>query len=227
MPAARRSKSSGVVVPHAPTGRQRLASLLIVGLAHLLMRTWRVRWEDRSGLFEGGNGPLLFCIWHNRLSVSMLVYERYVRPKRPAQGLAALISASRDGGLLADVLGRFGVQAVRGSSSRRGPQALLEATTWTEKGYHIAITPDGPRGPCYQIQDGIMALAQVTGLPIVPVGVTIRGKISTRSWDRFQIPLPFSSCRIVLGPPILVPRDADREKARAQLEAAMKALTHD
>jgi lysophospholipid acyltransferase (LPLAT)-like uncharacterized protein len=63
----------------------------------------------------------------------------------------------------------FGVQPVRGSTSRRGPQALLELTTWAERGYDLTITPDGPRGPCYQVQEGVMSLAQVTGLPMVPV----------------------------------------------------------
>ena len=61
------------------------------------------------------------------------------------------------------------MQPVRGSTSRRGPQALLELTSWSERGYDLAITPDGPRGPCYVVQDGIMSLAQLTGLPILPV----------------------------------------------------------
>ena len=84
--------------------------------------------------------------------------------------MAALVSASKDGGFLSGILELFGVQPVRGSSSRRGPQALLELTTWAERGHDLTITPDGPRGPCYQVQDGVMSLAQLTGLPIVPVG---------------------------------------------------------
>ena len=82
--------------------------------------------------------------------------------------MAAMVSASKDGGFLASILECFGVQPVRGSSSRRGPQALLELTGWAERGYDLAITPDGPRGPRYVVQEGIIALAQVTGLPIVP-----------------------------------------------------------
>jgi len=76
-----------------------------------------------------------------------------------------MVSASKDGGLLARVLEQYGVQPVRGSTSRRGRQALLELTTWAERGYDLAITPDGPRGPCYVIQEGVTSLAQLTGLP--------------------------------------------------------------
>lgn len=229
---ARRSSSStpGVIVPHVPTGKRRLASWSIMGLSRLLMTTWRVRWEDRSGLFQGDGGPLIFCIWHNRLAVSMTIYHGYVRKRRPANGLAAMISASRDGGLLADVLAKFGVVSVRGSSSRRGPQALLEATTWVEKGYHVAITPDGPRGPRYQVQEGIIALAQITGVPIVPVGVGVSGKIRTGSWDRFEIPLPLAGVRVCFGSPVAVPRDlteAQRGEARRHLQRIMLELNAD
>ena len=224
------TRKSEVVVPHSAKGLQKFVSFLIVSLARLLMATWRVEWKDSSGAFNGQSGPLIFSTWHNRLSLSMAIYHRYVKRKRPTGGLAALISASKDGGLLVDVLEKFGVQPVRGSSSRRGRQALLEATTWVEKGYHVAITPDGPRGPCYKIQEGIVALAQITGAPIIPVGVTIKGKICTKSWDKFQIPLPFAKCTVFLGKPIVIPRDASdeqREQIRKDLEAAMMALTHD
>ena len=109
------------------------------------------------------------------------------------------MSASRDGAFLAAILERFGVQPVRGSSSRRGAQALLELTTWAERGYDLAITPDGPRGPRYVVQDGAMSLAQITGLPIVPVSYFLKWKIQLKSWDGFQIPLPFSICEVTAG----------------------------
>ena len=112
------------------------------------------------------------------------------------KGLVAMVSASGDGAFLAAVLAKFGVILVRGSTSRRGPQALLEATRWLRKGYSVAITPDGPRGPSHQIQDGIIYLAQVSGRPIVPISNFTRWKIRLRSWDRFQIPLPFARCEL-------------------------------
>src|SRR5436189_6328705 len=115
--------------------------------------------------------------------------------------MAAMVSASKDGAFLAAILERFKVQPVRGSSSRRGRQALPELTTWAERGYDLAITPDGPRGPCYVVQHGVMSLAQVSGLPIIPFSFCADWKLRPKSWDRFQIPLPFSRCEIILEKP--------------------------
>jgi lysophospholipid acyltransferase (LPLAT)-like uncharacterized protein len=158
----------------------------------------------------------------------MKVYESFVRPHHRHDHLAALISASKDGAFLAAILQDFGVEPVRGSSSRRGAQALLELSSWAARGYDLAVTPDGPRGPRYVVQDGVMALAQVTGLPIIPYSCRLGWKIQFRSWDRFQIPLPFSRCEMTFGEPIRVPRavtDAERARLGAQLQAALLAGT--
>ena len=141
-----------------------------------------------------------------------------------------MVSASKDGAFLAAILEALNIQPVRGSSSRRGAQALLELTSWVERGYDVAITPDGPRGPCYAAQPGVVSLAQLTGLPIIPVGFQAHRKIRLKSWDRFQIPLPFSRCDIILEKPISVPRDATdarREEIRKQLEQTLKEISRD
>jgi lysophospholipid acyltransferase (LPLAT)-like uncharacterized protein len=107
---------------------------------------------------------------------------------------------------------------------------MLELTTWSERGYDLAITPDGPRGPCYVVQEGVMSLAQLTGLPIVPFSYHAHWKLRIKSWDRFQVPLPFSRCEMALGPALRVPRDAtdeQREKLRLELERALKQLAAD
>jgi len=224
-------KRSGVVVPHAPQWHQRLAASLAYAFIRVVALTLRYRWTDLSGFFgEPRPGPATYCVWHNRLALCMISYYGYVKKHNQSSGLAAMVSASRDGGLLTGILERFGVQPVRGSSSRRGPQALRELTTWARRGYDLAITPDGPRGPCYVVQDGIIALAQLTGMPIVPVSYQLGWKIQLRSWDRFQIPLPFSRCEMFFEKPICVPRDAsesDRETLRRQLEQALKSISKD
>lgn len=220
---------SGIVVPHKPSLLQRFAASAIYVLTKLLMATWRCD-SSSKGPPAKAAGPVIFCVWHNRLAISMVAYFRFAEKLWPAPGLAAMISASKDGGLLAAVLGKFGVTAVRGSSSRRGRQALLESTTWLEKNYNIAITPDGPRGPCYEVQDGIISLAQISGAPIVTVSAAIHGKICLRSWDRFQIPLPFAKCVIQFGDIIHVPRDIsdeEKEKLRERLRQEMLGITSD
>jgi hypothetical protein len=160
----------------------------------------------------------------------MIAYFDYVKKRNRTPGMAAMVSASRDGAFLAGILECFGVQPVRGSSSRRGRQALLELTTWAERGYDLAITPDGPRGPCYVVQPGVMSLAQLTGLPIVPVSYHLGWKIRAKSWDRFQIPLPFACCEMIYEKPIYVPREAsdtEREALRKELETKLRAISND
>ncbi len=225
-----KKRRSGVIVPHAPTWRQRFAAWLVFVSLRAVAATLRYRWNDLAGILKNPpDRPVIFCLWHNRLALCTEAYRVYAR-RRASPGIAALVSASRDGGFLAAVLECFKIQPVRGSSSRRGPQALLELTTWADRGYDLAITPDGPRGPCHVVQDGVMSLAQVTGLPIIPFSYHLRWKIRPNSWDRFQIPLPFSRCEMNVAKPIHVPREAsDEQRAvlRAELERALREISPD
>jgi hypothetical protein len=224
-------KSSGVVVPEQPGWRQRLAAWLIFIFIRLLALTIRLDWIDRSGLREGSmRAPVIYCVWHNRLALTGIAYADLLKKATGSVGIAALISASRDGGMLQAVLARFGMQAVRGSTSRRGPQALKELTTCAERGFDLAVTPDGPRGPRYVVQGGVISLAQLTGHPLVPVTFNVSRKICVKSWDRFQIPLPFSRCEMIFEKPMMIPREASesaREIFRAQMEQTLKNLTVD
>ena len=230
-PAIPPRKNGGVVVAHRNKWFLQAAAWLVFALIRTVSATLRYRWTDRSGYIqEPAPGSAIYCVWHNRLALCMPAYFNYVKKHRHSTGLAAMVSASRDGGFLTGILERFHVQPVRGSSSRRGPQALLELTTWAERGYDLAITPDGPRGPLYVVQEGVMSLAQLTGLPIVPVSYHLGWRIRVKSWDRFQIPLPFSRCEMIYEKPIFVPREAtaaEREVLRLQLEASLRRITPD
>lgn len=223
-------RRSGVVVPVKLKWHQHLLAWVVYWLLRALSGTWRCHWDDSAkAILQDPAQNFVIGTWHNRLAVSMTIYHRYFK-RHNSSPLAALISASGDGGLLATVLKRFGVQAARGSSSRRGAQALVELRSWMDKGYHVAITPDGPRGPCYAVHDGIITLAQVTGKPIIPVSSHIHWKYRPRSWDRFQIPLPFSRCDIRIGEPLKVPRELspeEREKLREELRARLLKMTTD
>lgn len=225
------AKPGGTIIPQQAKWHGRLAACLVHGLITWVAATLRPEFRNRSGFFNGEPPtPVIFATWHNRLALSLVVYRKFVQASHPVRRMAALVSASRDGGLLARILELFGVQPVRGSSSRRGAQALLELTSWAERGHDLAITPDGPRGPCYRVQEGAIALAQLTGLPIVPMAYSLAWKIRLRSWDRFQIPLPFSRWLVEFGEPIHVPRDADdtaRERLRLELENRLKAMSAD
>ena len=132
--------------------------------------------------------------------------------------------------MLARVLELFGVLPIRGSSSRRGAAALRELVSAARTGHDLALTPDGPRGPVYVLQPGVIAAAQLTGLPIVPAAINSTWKKSLRTWDRFQIPLPFTRCDFVLGEAIRVPAiatEAERAEWQRKLEATLRAMTRD
>jgi lysophospholipid acyltransferase (LPLAT)-like uncharacterized protein len=224
-PVPAKPPRSGVVVPVPLKWHQRLAAATIYGLLRLFMGSWRVRFRDESGILtDPDEGPVIFAVWHNRLALSMCCWLHYVHRHRPRSRLAALISASKDGGILANVLERFRVVPVRGSSSRRGRQALLESVRLVEKGHDVAITPDGPRGPVYRVQPGVILLAQLTGRPIVPAHVTIRWKLELKSWDRFQIPWPGARCDVTFKEAIRVPRETTESEREALAERLARAL---
>jgi lysophospholipid acyltransferase (LPLAT)-like uncharacterized protein len=224
--------SSKVVTPRPLKWYDRLAASIIYASIEVVSLTLRIRWDPENPLerLASAGKPVILCTWHNRLALSLVVYRRFLRRVEKGHHLAAIVSASKDGGIVARILEHFGVQPVRGSSSRRGPQALLELTSWAERGYDLAITPDGPRGPRYIVQPGVISLAQLTGLPVFPMSWYVHRKICAKSWDGFQVPLPFSSGIIRLGQSISVPREASeeqREGARLQLEEQLRKMTTD
>ena len=116
--AVRPAQSSGVIVPNASRWHQRVIAWIVFALIRMVAATLRYRWEDRTGVFQGPLfGPAIYCVWHNRLALSMISYFDFLKKRNETAGLAAMVSASRDGGLLAAVLERFKVQPVCGSSS--------------------------------------------------------------------------------------------------------------
>lgn len=192
-------------------------------LIRALALTVRIRVEDDVGLFKKTSGmPVICAFWHNRMLLLPIIFERYYRGRK---GVTVLTSASKDGTLLAEFMNRFGIGAVRGSSSRRGAEALRELSSVLASGRDVAITPDGPRGPCYQLGPGIVFLAQSMALPVVPVHVEYATCIRLKSWDGFMIPLPFSSATITLCAAHEVrptATDEEFEAERARLEAVLQ-----
>jgi lysophospholipid acyltransferase (LPLAT)-like uncharacterized protein len=220
----------GVVVPHKPTLSQRALAWLIYAVVRLVVATLRFRWDAFPTSLSAAAGPHIFCAWHNRLPLGISIYRGFMRAHGRTPRLAAIVSASRDGAMMARLIELFGIQTVRGSSSKRGAQAMLELASFAERGHDIAVTPDGPRGPRYVCKEGAIYLAQLTGLSIVPGSCHLSWKICLKSWDRFQIPLPFSRATMTLGEPLVVPRDASvevREALRRELDRRLLALTKD
>lgn len=218
------------MVPHQPTMWQRFLARVIYTIACVVSATVRFRWERDPRQLPASGRPYIFCLWHNRLPLAVILYRQFVEAGKVPFRLAALVSASRDGAMMTRVLELFGVEPARGSSSRRGAQALVELAEWAERGHDLALAADGPRGPKYEIKPGVIALAQMTRRPIVPITYRLTAKLTLKSWDGFQIPLPFSTCIFNFGDPVFVPRefrDKERAAVRAQIEADLRRATID
>ena len=201
----------------------RLLGWVIAGLMKALGATLRWRIDDRAGLLRGEarDEPLLWVCWHNRLLLTPLIFWKCLR-HRPA---AVLASASGDGDVLAAVYAQFGVKAARGSSSRRGAAGLRACLTLLKRGFDIGITPDGPRGPRYCFQPGLVLLAQQSGARILPLHFHAHRCWRLKTWDGFIIPWPFSRVDVVFDVLRGVPRsenDEAFEAERAKLESLMR-----
>lgn len=193
-------------------------------LMQLLVRVaYRVRIEDPYDHLSSRGAIAL--TWHNRLFTFPTVCPAGARRRT-----VAIVSASRDGQYVVDLIHYLGLRSLRGSSSRRGASVLLEATAALKRGDNVAITPDGPRGPRYRIKTGPVALASATGAKIIPVSINASKYWAFRSWDGFQIPKPGAVVTLVLGEGIRVAPDLSREeleRERQRVEAAMLAITRD
>jgi len=200
--------------------------LIAVGfrLLQLWVRTLRYEIDDRAGVIgKPTDQNYIGTLWHNRLLIFPFVLRRFFSNRRGA----ALISASRDGELLADAITRFGFDVVRGSSSRLGASAILQLTDVLASGRDVVITPDGPRGPAYELGPGIIFLAQKSGAAVLPVNMEYSRCWRLKSWDRFILPRPFAKIRVIIGHPHRVRSTNtvdDFEAERLRLQDAMMAL---
>ena len=166
--------------------------------------------------------PVAMVLWHNRLFLAAEILRRYRQGRTPY----ALVSASQDGAWLTAFFSLMGLRAVRGSSSRLGREAASDLVEVMRAGYDIGITPDGPRGPRYELKPGAIIVPRRTGAPLLLIGGEFASTWRLRSWDRFYLPKPFSRVRMRCE---LVANDqlADRDAAAARIQARLLALNPD
>jgi len=166
--------------------------------------------------------PVAIVLWHNRLFLSAEIVRRY-RQGRPVY---ALVSASQDGAWLTAFFAAAGLRTVRGSSSRMGREAATALVDVLRAGHDVGITPDGPRGPCYELKPGAVIVTRRTRTPILIVGGEFESAWRLRSWDRFYIPRPFSRVRMRCEQ-ITADQLNDRDAAMALLRDRLVGLNPD
>ena len=179
---------------------------------------------DPFGVIDAKSPPAITVTWHNRLLFFPAMFARWER-----EHTVAVISASRDGQYIADLVKQFGIESVRGSSSRKAVQVLHGAMRKIirEKKY-VSFTPDGPRGPKYVMSRGPIHLASETGVRILPISVNYSSYWELGSWDRFQIPKPWAKITLRLGEPVIIPpnlTDDELEKWRLEVQRRLNEIS--
>jgi lysophospholipid acyltransferase (LPLAT)-like uncharacterized protein len=191
-------------------------------LIYILGKTLRIDWvgEENLAAIRKEKKCVIYAFWHGR----MLILA-YSHRKLKAH---VLISQHRDGEYIARIIHRLGFVSVRGSTTRGGSKALFEICEKTTSGYDVAVTPDGPKGPRFQVHPGTIFIAQRSGMPIVPITSSAENRWTLSTWDRFIIPKPFSKAVIMLGKPVYVPVEStseELEEIRTGFERQLRELT--
>ena len=155
--------------------------------------------------------------WHNRIALMPRLYK--------GKGTKILISEHSDGEIITRIVKRYkGLNTVRGST-RRGAIKGLKGLMKEIKDFDICITPDGPRGPKYKLQDGVLFLAKITGYPIIPLAYNVKKKYILNSWDNFIFPYPFNKIVYVAGEPIFINKNDEIPQIRNYVEDSLKKVT--
>jgi lysophospholipid acyltransferase (LPLAT)-like uncharacterized protein len=173
-------------------------------LVRLWGSTWRVEREIPESVraYERAGGRVIYSFWHCHLLPLAWIYR--------GRGAVVLVSRHGDGEIISQIVHRMGYGTVRGSTTRGGVRSALEMARLGRTGHPLGVTPDGPRGPRHRLQPGIVLIAQRSGLPIVPLSAGMRTGRRLDSWDRFELPAPFSRILLAAGEPITVPSELDR-----------------
>lgn len=192
---------------------------------YILIRAigWTIRfevegWEKFEAIERAGKLPI-YAFWHDRIFAGTYFFRN--------RGIVVITSQSLDGEYIARFIQRLGYGSVRGSSTRGGVGALVEMIRLMRSGSSMAFTVDGPRGPRYQAKTGALLLAKKTKNPLLPFVVECRNFWTVKSWDRLQIPKPFTRARLIIGEPLYVPGEAgneDVEAARQKLQETLDQL---
>jgi lysophospholipid acyltransferase (LPLAT)-like uncharacterized protein len=192
----------------------KLSVIISVGtfIVRVLASTWRYRLTsvENYRALRQRQQPFIFAFWHAHMLPLLWIHR--------GEGVAVVISAHRDGEIIARIAERLGYRTIRGSSSRGAARALLGIVRELDSGLEVAVTPDGPRGPAQKFASGTLVAAQRVGVPIVGIGVSSSRAWRLKSWDRFMIPKPFSRVSLVYSVPTPVAansaRDAEDEAPR-------------
>lgn len=184
-----------------------LGNLLLVGIMNVIFRTIKINCKNKAVVekLKGEGKNFIIAFWHGNMLLGWFVHR--------GKNSASLISKSKDGALLAKLLGNWNYEVIRGSSNDGGKEALFKMVKLASDKKILAITPDGPKGPIHKFKAGAVITAKRTGVPIVLAGISYKRKIVMRkSWDRFEVPRVFSKTFITYSDPIYIDKTLNYEQ---------------
>jgi lysophospholipid acyltransferase (LPLAT)-like uncharacterized protein len=165
---------------------------------NILCKTLKIVYSNKEALDElrKQDKNFILAFWHGTMLLPWYMHKDH--------GMAALISKSRDGDLLAKLLRKWNYTIVRGSSTEGGEVALGIMIDYAKNSRSVAVTPDGPKGPPHKLKAGAVVAAKKSGVPLVLLGIGIQKRKILRSWDKFEIPVLFSRVHAVYSEPFLI-----------------------
>lgn len=195
----------------------------IIGLYLRFVRlTSRVEFLGNEEFTRNPGQPFIAAFWHDRLAMMSFVW----RAKFPAY---MLISRHADGKFISQIVKHLGIETIKGSTGQEGAQAFRDMMLQLQDGAVVGITPDGPRGPRHIASEGIVRLAQIMQVPVVPMSYDISRKKLLRSWDKLIVPFPFSRCVFYVGEKIAPVGEKatsqEREQMRATIEKSLSEIS--
>ena len=193
--------------------------MLIIYLLGITYRKEVVGEESDLSLLSRGLNPI-YALWHGRLF--------YITFRYRWKGIFTLVSPSTDGEIIARTVKLFGIRTIRGSSYKSGSRAFRNLIRVVRDKGRVFITVDGSRGPVFKVQKGVIHLAKISGMPVLPLTYGAEKAIVLKSWDRFIIPHPFTRVVVIYGEPVYVHRDSSEdeiEEKRAELEKRLVEMT--
>jgi len=195
-----------------------LGNLILTHSLDALCKTLKVSYKNKKTIesLKKQQQNYVLAFWHDTMLLPWFLHKN--------DGFAALTSKSKDGDLLAKQLKHWKYKVVRGSSSKGGDVALGIMVDHAKNGYSIAITPDGPRGPVHKFKAGAVITAKRTGVPVVLMGIGIKSKKELKSWDKFQVPNPFTKVKVIYSEPVYVDGKLSYDETSKVIEECEKKL---
>lgn len=195
--------------------KYKIFGLMIYYILRGLSKTYKVKKISAEGAMDKN---AVYVSWHNKIIPITVIMDKLKKK-------AALASASKDGELISVPLEKFGYKVVRGSSGRDGVKGLLKMVKFVKEGYSVGTPVDGPKGPVYKVKPGMLFLAQRSGKKLIPIGAASKNKwVFEKTWDKIELPKPFSKIVCILGDPISIEPGEDLEVVALKVEKILLDL---